>query len=348
MNRTKVTIQDIAEAANVSIATVSRVINNSGKVKDNTRIRVLTAARDLHFDIGSSPISLLLSELEPEKPKPDTKTGFLVFTPSITNSFYGSVIDGIQSAAIANHADCLVIPRNMAELPEHELRLLIYGTNVSGIITFSLLPDTVLKTDAVNIPIVQCSESDDDPRYSSIGIDDYTASVNAMEHILGTGKTKVAFINGPANYRFTKERQQAYVDTMKKHGLPINPQWMIQLPSIGTEMAYSTVIQLLLSKDAPNAFFTISDSLAATVILAAKHAHLHIPNDLVVVGFDDVEISRLCSPTITTISQPKFSMGYSACEMLLEKIYSPQAPVKHTKMGTELLIRGSTYSQFTG
>ena len=116
----------------------------------------------------------------------------------------------------------------------------------------------------------------------------------------------------------------------------IPKQWIVQLPEVSYEMAYAAVCRLLNSDSRPNAFFTISDVFAAAVIRAAKRFHLHVPRDILVVGFDNIELSSMTSP------QPKFQMGYTACEMLLELMEDPHGEMKSLLLDTELVIREST------
>ena len=108
------------------------------------------------------------------------------------------------------------------------------------------------------------------------------------------------------------------MNALRNAEVMIPKQWIVQLPEVSYEMAYAAVCRLLNSDSRPNAFFTISDVFAAAVIRAAKRFHLHVPRDILVVGFDNIELSSMTSPSITTVNQPKFQMGYTACEMLLD------------------------------
>ena len=125
------------------------------------------------------------------------------------------------------------------------------------------------------------------------------------------------------------------MNALRNAEVMIPKQWIVQLPEVSYEMAYAAVCRLLNSDSRPNAFFTISDVFAAAVIRAAKRFHLHVPRDILVVGFDNIELSSMTSP-------PKFQMGYTACEMLLELIEDPQEEMKSLLLDTELVIREST------
>ena len=124
--------------------------------------------------------------------------------------------------------------------------------------------------------------------------------------------------------------------------ITIPQDWIVQLPDVNYQMAYSAVCRLLNSDVRPNAFFVISDIFAAAVIRAAKRFNLNVPQDILVVGFDNIDFSMMTNPTITTVNQPSFQIGYSAAELLMESIEHPDIPPKSLTLDTELIIREST------
>ena len=128
---------------------------------------------------------------------------------------------------------------------------------------------------------------------------------------------------------------------MADANLSIPSSWIIQVPEINYDMAYTAVSQLLSTSEKPNAFFAASDVLAAAIINAAHRYKLHIPEDIMVVGFDNIMISTIVRPAITTINQPKFQLGYTACEMLVERIHNPNSKPRSMTLGTELIVRDS-------
>ena len=164
----------------------------------------------------------------------------------------------------------------------------------------------------------------------------------ATEYLLSNGGSKIALINGPGNFKYARRRQEGFMNALRNAEVMIPKQWIVQLPEVSYEMAYAAVCRLLNSDSRPNAFFTISDVFAAAVIRAAKRFHLHVPRDILVVGFDNIELSSMTSPSITTVNQPKFQMGYTACEMLLELMEDPHGEMKSLLLDTELVIREST------
>ena len=346
--KAKVTINDVARYANVSVATVSRVLNRTGAVRIDTQNKVIEAAAVLGYT------NTKLEKQSVQQPSADApaceyeRKIILISLPSISNPFYGQIINGIQAAAQNYDFECLLYPGNIAANNIDSLLEFIRYLHVAGVITANLMPKEVMDKLASEIPVVQCCESDQHPMVSSVSINDFAASLSAMDYILSTGKRRIGLINGPLSYQYARQRRKAYLTAMETARLKVMPHWIIQLPDINCDMAYSSVIKLLSRPDAPNAFFTASDVYAAAAIRAIQHCHLRVPEDVVVVGFDNTDISSLTTPSITTVNQPKFRIGFLSCELMAEKIHNPAVETKHLQLTAELIIRESTVPQLNG
>ena len=173
------------------------------------------------------------------------------------------------------------------------------------------------------------------------------AAKTMMEYILSTGHTKIAFLCGPDRYKYARQRKAGYIQTLEAAHIPLNKDWIIQLPELDFDMALSSTHQLMSQKEHPTAVFAVSDVLAAAAIRGCRLAGLSVPADIIVTGFDNVNISQATSPPITTINQPKYQMGYMACELLIEKLNTPGAKPRQVLLNTELIIRESTQRQRT-
>ena len=132
------------------------------------------------------------------------------------------------------------------------------------------------------------------------------------------------------------------MDAIEEAHLTIPRNWAVDLPENNYEMAYSAVCQMLNSDPVPNAFFAVSDTLAAAVLKAARKFQFKVPEDIMVVGFDNTSISYMCTPSITTVNQPEFQEGFTACELLIKKIMDPETEVNSILLETELIIRETT------
>ena len=193
------------------------------------------------------------------------------------------------------------------------------------------------------IPFVQCCEYvENQDLVSYTSIDDVQAAKKVMDYILSTGHKKIGFLMGPERYKYARHRKMGYVQTLETAGIPINPAWIIQLSDLDFGIAVSSIHQLMSQPSHPDAIFAVSDVLAAAAIRGCKSVGLSVPKDVAVTGFDNVEISQATSPSITTINQPKYQLGYMACELLIEKLKNPDSPPKQVLLNTELIIREST------
>lgn len=327
----KPTITQVANMAGVSVATVSRVINHKGIVKEETLQKVIDVMQQLGVEFDQYP------------EKPETTTGLIVINlPSIENPFYSEIIKGAESAA-RRYGYMLLINQQHINGHEYERLIeLIRNVKVSGLITLNHIPTELVQSLDAEVPLVQCCEYDEDSDVSYVSIDDLAATRTVMDYILSTGRRRVAFMTGPLRYKYSRHRKQGYIQALRSAGIePLN-NWIIQLPEINFDIALSAATQLLKSPNPPDAFFAVSDVFAAAIIKAARRAGLKVPQDLIVVGFDNVNISVTSHPSITTVNQPKFQLGYMAVELLVERMQNQSAPQHHILLNTELIIREST------
>lgn len=328
----KITVATIAKKAGVSPATVSRVLNNRNDlVKEDTIKQVVAAMQEL---------GCTMPEIKPAIPR--EQPVIIMNIPTVNNIFYSQVIQGAIASANA-HGCHLII--NQAPLDLGYIQSffnLVKRVDASGIILTGPVSTDILEQIGRTVPAVQCCEYNPDADLPFVSINDFRAAESTTEYLIERGYNKIAFINGPANYKYSRDRQQGFLSAIEKANITIPSSWIPHLPEVNYEMAYSVVCQLLSADIKPNAFFTVSDTYAAAVIRAAKRYHYHIPKDIIVIGFDNTEISSVCTPSITTVSQPRFQIGYTACEILLEKINNPCMETRSIFLETELIIREST------
>lgn len=329
--KTKVTITEIAEKAGVSTATVSRILNQKGLVKPSTQKKVLQAMEELQYDTAllSASVSCRL---------------ILVFIPDFANPFYAKIIDGIQQAAHENNFEIFLVQVKEIYSNYTYFSNLVSNGNFSGVIWLCTVPPIELLTTMNRIcPTVMCCEYPENYDTTYVSIDDVSAAYKAVNYLISTGCSRIGMINCSSKYKYARHRKQGFMDALQDAGLEYHPEWIINIPYIDYTLAYSSILQLLSSSERPDAFFTCSDVFAAAAISAAHSFGIKVPDELSVIGFDNVETSRITSPTITTISQPAFHMGQHACAMLIEKILSGRnMPNRHLLLDTEFIIREST------
>ena len=327
---TRSTLVQIAQKAGVSIATVSRLLNDTGRVSPATRQKVLQAIRELEHDSVLS------------RPETVLKT-ILVLVPDFVNPFYASIIDGIQQTAHENRFEIfLVQTKDVYQNPNHYLNL-VKRCKFSGVLWLcSTPPANLLSVLEHQCPVVMCCEYPEDHVCSYVSVDDVTAAYRAVKYLISTGCRKIGFVNCSLKYKYARHRREGYLRALADSGLTFNPEWYVTVPTMDYALAYSSILQTLNTDSLPDAFFTCSDVYAAATINAAQNLGIRVPQDLSVIGVDNVEASRMTNPTITTISQPGFQLGRQACAILVEKISAPETPHRQILLHTELIIREST------
>lgn len=327
----KVTIQQIADEAHVSIATVSRILNRSSNVNPETRQRVMDAMKALEFQSKTMDAPLLRN------------SSILICTPLLSNPFMSDVITGIQDIAYQHnyHTFCFQSRNYYNSIQDYEHFL--KNNRFSGIILIHNVASPELLEDlSIRYPLVMCSEHCRDESISFVGIDDYAAGLNAVNHLIKTGRTRIGLINSSLHNNYAKHRERGYRTAMAEAGLSINEGWITHLPDLSFDTAVPYITGILSMKERPDALFCISDVFAAAVIKAASNLGLRVPEDVAVVGFDNTASSIMVTPALTTVSQPSYLMGQQACELLLERIENPSAPTRRIVLGTELIVRSST------
>lgn len=322
------TIKQVAEKANVSIATVSRVINNTGPVKESTRMRILSAIDELEYSTHA------------KKGRPP-KT-ILVSFPDLVNPFNSGVIRGICSAA-SQYGYKVIF-----HVLENYYAPASYGFFTTsqffdGLLLVHNVPDKNILAELVEkIPIVMCSEHVSGNAVSYVAIDDFAAAQMAVDYLIRIGRKKIALINSSLSNNYAFHRERGYRASLEAAGLSINEKWIINLPAVNFTLAFAAVSDVLKHEELPDAFFCVSDVYAAAAINAAKAHGLSVPENLSVIGFDDIDLTTIVVPSITTIHQPAFQMGYQSCSLLIDQIEYPSSKTRQIVLNTDLIVRTST------
>lgn len=328
----KATYEEISKISGVSKATISRILNKSTNVKPETQQKVFDVMKKLGHDTSGLIVM-------PQLPSSD----LIIFSiPSLDNPFYSLIIQGAKAAAARHKFNLLVNEDQITERNIEELLALVKKTRAAGLIITNQVEADLLKKLDEAVPVVQCCECDKTLEIPFVTIDDVAASRSAMDYLFSLGKRRIAFINGPLRYKYARDRLAGYLAALESAGIEVDNDLVIQLQEINYDMAVSAAHQLLNSAKKPDAFFTISDVYAAAVIKAAGRVNLSVPGDLAVVGFDNIEISSMCNPAITTINQPRFQLGFLSCEILTKRILDDSELINRMYLETELIVREST------
>ncbi|AMQ06204.1 LacI family DNA-binding transcriptional regulator [Sporosarcina psychrophila] len=325
------TIQEVAEQAGVSVATVSRVINNPSIVTEKTRLKVQNIITKLNYEPSVLGRNLRTSE----------SRLLLALIPSISNPFYTEIINGIEDIAIKQGYNILLCATDSSPNREDIYFNLLKSRLADGIIS---MDPTVNKAKLLELaskyPVVQCSEYDEDGSISYVTINNELAAYHAVRYLIKIGHKKIALINSHKKYLYARERRQGFEKALKEFDLPINPDWIYNTDSLGFEQGQLAMRHLLTVTERPTAVFAVSDILAIGALKEINTNGFHVPNDIALIGFDKISFSNMTHPTLTTISQPGYKMGSTSATMLIDKIKGKE--VKSVVLDHELVIREST------
>ncbi|MBO1513588.1 LacI family DNA-binding transcriptional regulator [Metabacillus bambusae] len=324
-------MSDVAKLANVSPATVSRVLSNPELVSKETRQKVLDVINEVNYKPHIVARQFRTKE---------TKI-ILVVVPDITSAFFSKVLRGIEHVAVNNGYQVILgDTENDIEREKEYINLLLQKQADGMVLLTARLNKTKLEEISEHFPMVLACEYMDGLNVPTVSIDNISSARKATEHLIKLGHTKIAHITGPINVILSRDRMRGYQQAMMSHDLDIDSAY-IQEGDFSFESGYNQTLKLLALENPPTAVFAFNDEMAMGAIKAAKDSGLKAPEDLAVVGFDNVKMSSVIEPNLTTINQPKYEIGKKAMELLLKLINGESINKKKFVMKDELIIRES-------
>lgn len=330
-----VTIHDVAKHAGVGIGTVSSVLNSSRPVKQATRQKVLDAIEALNFVPNPSGRRLSMGK---------THT-IAVIIPYLTTASQVERLRGVMSIALDSGYDVNLYTVENAPQRKKILQTVPRRGRVDGLLIFSLNltdKDSHLITQQ-DLPTVLIESSHAEMPH--IYIDDIEGARKAVEHLIELGHRKIGYISDylddPLKTYFSRNRYQGYCQALKNHNLPLRNEYHIQ-GQTSREEGYRLSRRLLSLPDPPTAIFAFSDEFALGVIEAARDLNIQIPEDLSVIGYDDIELAQFVQ--LTTIRQHLFDSGVHGAKMLLNHLNENDTMTKSMQFPTELIVRQTTAS----
>jgi LacI family transcriptional regulator, repressor for deo operon, udp, cdd, tsx, nupC, and nupG len=324
-------LKEVAERANVSTATVSRVLSNTGKVTEKTKKKVLAAMEELNYQPN-----FLARQLR----KLETKT-ILVVVPDIANTFFSKVIRGIESVAIQNGYQVLLgDSQNNSQSESQYLNHLRYK-QVDGVILLTARTDSRLIEDlSDDYPVVLACEYLEGSRIPTVSIDNISSARKMTDHLIKQGHQRVAHISGPMNIILGRDRLKGYEQAMTQNSYEID-QVLVQEGDFSYESGYKLMEKFLALQNPPTAVFAANDEMAIGAIKAIKKHCLSVPEDIAVVGFDDIDMASIMEPELTTVAQPTFDIGSTAMDLLLCLMKKEPLTKKQFVLEDQLMIRQS-------
>jgi len=332
-----VTINDIAKKARVSHATISRVLNNSGYVKAETREKVIKVIKDMNYTPSAIARSLSRS-----------KTNTIgVIVPDINNLFFGEIIKGITE--IADEHNLNIILCDTDENKDKEIKAInvlreqrIQGLLITPTCYKELGNNENLKAlKNLGIPIILIDGHVEYLDFSGVFINHTRGAYDGTTTLIEVGHTKIAIITGDMNSRPAKERLHGYEKALQANNIPINDDYIFY-GDYKHETAYVITKQILRMDNRPTAIFVTSNTMILGCIKAFYEEKIDIPRDMAIIGFDKVDMLNIIGMNISFINGPSIELGRIGMKMLLENLNSKEpTEIKRQTILPELVLKGS-------
>ncbi|MEA1975223.1 MAG: LacI family DNA-binding transcriptional regulator [Bacillota bacterium] len=333
----KITMKDIAEKAGVSKATVSRVINKTKPVSLEVKERVEKIIEENNYKPSAVARSLANRE---------TKVIGLII-PDLSNAFYAELVRGISRTAHSKGYNVFLCNTFKDQELEMEFLELLDEKEVDAIIlttfhTTEVQKDFIKKFKKPVVTVNRNFEGENLPIVSNIDIDNYKASYEAVKYLIDINHKKIGVIRAEKEDETCVERLEGYKDALRDNQIECDKKYIIE-SDFHFKSAYSGMMKILKYDEVPDAMFCFSDELAMGAIRAIIDFGLNVPNDISIIGFDDIPMAKRFIPSITTIKQPIFKMGKVAMETLYGMIIDKEKiSEKNIILDYELVIRDST------
>ena len=328
-SRKAVTIQDVARVAGVSVSTVSRVLNEKADVSSETQEHVRSVIKELGYTTNLAARSM----------RSHKKNLVGMVMPDIAYPFAFEVMRGVNQAIAESEFDLLVYTTGdvrKSGRASHEQKYVSLLNN--SITDGAIIVAPVTGEFSTDAPIVSIDPLMSNPNYPSVHATNYQGAMDAMNYLLELGHTRIGFISGRAELVSANRRLKGYRDALKKVGLPIDEE-LIACGDYTTDTGVICTQELLSLDNPPTAIFASNDQAAMGVFQVSQKLGLRIPEDLSVIGFDNIMESRYMK--LTTVDQFIYQMGFVATQLLIKLINGEELDTQTYKMQTQLIIRES-------
>ncbi|HVO44089.1 MAG TPA: LacI family DNA-binding transcriptional regulator [Aggregatilineales bacterium] len=321
----------MAELANVSIATVSRVLNGSGYVSPELEQRVRQAVADLDYDLN----------VQWRHPHEELTIGVLV--PG-GNPFFEEVVRGVEEVADERGVRVVMCHTGLDSLRAAGYANILRQHRITGFVVIS--PDNVAqhwqRLLDQNFPLVLVDRSVDGIDADTVVSDNHGGAAAAVSHLITLGHRRIGFVTGLLHMESARARLAGAKDTLVQAGIPFEPSLVYDKGDFLSTSGYAGAETLFSNPEPPTAIFAFNDLMALGVLYCAYAHGIAVPQQLSVVGFDDIALSAYFVPGLTTVSQPKYELGRNVAEILLERIEGNRDPRIHQILPTKLVVREST------
>lgn len=330
-----VTIRDVAKAAQVSVATVSRALNGHGNVTDEVRKRVTLAAQQLRYAPHAAARSLSSRRTH----------AIGVVLPDLYGEFFSELVRGIDSVARENGLHLLVSSYH-GHREEQGVAMCAMRGRVDGLLVMSpyaAKPETTAESIASGLPLVLINSQDAEDGAAALGVANYDGAQAMVAHLVASGHRRIAFIAGPEDNYDAFERRRGYLDAMAR----LLPEEDVQiLPGDFDESSgHNAGVSLIAQPVRPDAVFAANDMMALGCLFALNQAGLRVPQDIALAGFDDIPLARFVHPGLTTMRVNIFELGARAARMLLARLAGTGDGKDSQSLPPQLVQRESSASR---
>ncbi|TKJ45273.1 LacI family transcriptional regulator [Candidatus Aerophobetes bacterium Ae_b3b] len=331
-----ISINDIAKYAGVSKSTVSRILNNKGKFSKDTRDKVLQVVKKLNY----RP-SMIAKSLRNRRTK---AVGLLL--PDIVNPFFPEIMKGVEDVASENGYVVILCSSNEDSEKEFMYFHMFENRWIDGIIYSGV---TGTKEEAQNIrvileqeiPVVLMDREIEDYFASVVMIDNEKAAYDATTYCLELGHKRIGFIAAPLKVKIFQKRLEGYRKALQKYGVEFDENLVVE-GDLTIKRGSRASKELLARKDRPTVIFASNDLMAIGAMKEIQGHGLKVPENISIIGFDDIPTASLVTPALTTIAQPKNEMGVEAMNLLIRMIEKRGASKSKVVLDTQLMVREST------
>lgn len=331
VKRTHVTIRDVASRAGVSHQTVSRVINENERVSPETRARVLNAIDEL----GYSPNAIARFMA-----KGSTRT-FACLSPNLTDYTFACIIEGAEIKARQENYFLITSSAPDEDTFQCLVEQLVVSRRTEGLILINPYGDSRYQYLPENVPTVFVGARPSTDAIDSVSLDDEGAAKLAVQHLLELGHRRIAQISGPVVEDCTQDRLSGYLAALSDYGIECDPGLIVEGDWSATT-GFEAIDKLCSNGIHFTALFAQNDRMAIGAIRALREQGLNVPQDVSVIGFDDLPLASYFDPPLTTMRQDMFGIGREAARLLIRAFEQPDSPRCQLHLPAELVVRNST------
>ncbi|SHH96138.1 LacI family DNA-binding transcriptional regulator [Clostridium grantii] len=334
----KITIKEVAEVAGVSPSTVSRVISNSNRISEDTKVRV----RNIMEELGYHPNAIARSLVSKS-----TKTIGVVMPQSteiaILNPFFPQALSGV-SAAAHKQDYCIVLSTGSTEDEQlKSIKDIVMSGRVDGVILmYSSTENKILDfLREIKMPILLIGKPLDNKGVLFVDNDNVAAAYKVTQGFINRGHTKIAYISGKFEFVVSLDRLDGYRNALWDNKLEFNRDYIVSVDYLKDE-GYAAMNQLLQLKDRPTAVIVTDDAIAFGVIEALKDADVKIPEEIEIISFNNVPLSKFTNPKLSSVDVNAYQLGYKSGELLINNINNIEGVEKSFIVQTKIIYRESS------